>query len=160
MSTLQRKMPLNPFKIRVDFKLTCTGYDGIEVIKEALLTAKHAINDEEWKLDFKLIAPPIYKCEVLTLSRAQGEDKLKLALSIIKKVMKKNGGKFEQSGPPTVWGANKDEQELSELIEMAAEEEEGSEAEGEEDNQEGMAVMEQPEEIEGTSSDDEEEKKD
>jgi len=31
--------------------------------------------------------------------------------------MKKNGGKFEQSGPPTVWGVNKDEQELSELIE-------------------------------------------
>ena len=69
MATLKRKMPLNPFKIRVDFKLTCTTYDGIEVIKEALLTAKHAINDEEWKLDFKLIAPPIYKCEVLTLSR-------------------------------------------------------------------------------------------
>ena len=48
MATLKRKMPLNPFKIRVDFKLTCTTYDGIEVIKEALLTAKHAINDEEW----------------------------------------------------------------------------------------------------------------
>jgi translation initiation factor 2 subunit 1 len=117
MQTLKRKLPLNPFKIRVDFKLTCTTYDGIEIIKEALLAAKHAVNDEEWNLDFKLIAPPIYKCEVVTLSRNQGEEKLKQALAIIKKVMKKNSGKFEQSGPPTVLGVNKDEQELSELIE-------------------------------------------
>lgn len=158
MQTLRRKMPLNPFKIRVDFKLTCTTYDGIEVIKEALLTAKHAINDEEWKIDYKLIAPPIYKAEVVTLSRNQGEEKLKEAMAIIKKVMKKNGGKFEQSGPPTVWGVNKDEQELSELIEMAAEEEESSGAE--EDNQEGMAVVDQPEEAEEDSSEDEDEKKD
>ena len=39
-------------KVRVDFSLTCTGYDGIDAIKEALLTAKHEVNDEkkgEWQ---------------------------------------------------------------------------------------------------------------
>ena len=48
IETLNRKLTVHPFKIRVDFSLTCTGYDGIEAIKEALLTAKHEVNDETW----------------------------------------------------------------------------------------------------------------
>lgn len=60
LATLQRKLTVNPFKIRVLFTLTCTGYDGVEAIKEALLTAKHEVNDETWNLEFKMIAPPHY----------------------------------------------------------------------------------------------------
>jgi translation initiation factor 2 alpha subunit (eIF-2alpha) len=41
-------MATNPLKIRVDFALTCTSFEGVDVIKEALLTAKHAVNDEHW----------------------------------------------------------------------------------------------------------------
>ena len=74
METLSRKMPQNPIKIRADCKLTCTTSDGIDVIKEALLTAKHALNDDKWKLEFKMHASPIYRVEVTTLSRGQGED--------------------------------------------------------------------------------------
>jgi len=48
LATLNRKLTVNPFKIRVDFSLTCTVYDGIEAIREALLTAKHEVNDETW----------------------------------------------------------------------------------------------------------------
>ena len=48
IETLNRKLTVHPFKIRVDFSLTCTGYDGIEAIREALLTAKHEVNDETW----------------------------------------------------------------------------------------------------------------
>lgn len=107
-ATLRRKMPLNPLKIRVECKLTCTSYDGIEIIKEALLTAKHQLNDEEWKLDFKMDAAPIYRIEVLTLSKAKGEEKLKQAQAIIKKVMKKNGGKFD-GGEPKIIGTKQEE---------------------------------------------------
>jgi translation initiation factor 2 alpha subunit (eIF-2alpha) len=32
--------------LRADFELTCFTYEGIEAIKEALLTAKKAVNDE------------------------------------------------------------------------------------------------------------------
>ena len=92
LATLARKLTVNPFKIRVDFSLTCTGYDGIEVIREALLTAKHEVNDETWNLEFKMIAPPHYKCEVVTHNRNEGEAKLKQALITIKRVMKENGG--------------------------------------------------------------------
>jgi len=76
IETLNRKLTVHPFKIRVDFTLTCTGYDGVEAIKEALLTAKHEVNDETWQLEFKLIAPPHYKCEVVTHNRSEGEKKL------------------------------------------------------------------------------------
>ena len=89
-------MATNPLKIRVDFALTCTSFEGVDVIKEALLTAKHAVNDSVWQLEFKIIAPPNYKCEVITHSKGEGEAKLKKALSIIKEVMKRKGGHFKQ----------------------------------------------------------------
>ena len=88
LAALHRKLTVNPFKIRVDFMLTCTGYDGVEAIREALLTAKHEINDETWQLEFKMIAPPHYKCEVVTHNRNEGENKLKEALAVIKRVIK------------------------------------------------------------------------
>ena len=77
LATLRRKLTLNPLKIRVDFSLTCTNYDGVEAIREALLTAKNEVNDETWNLEFKMIAPPHYKCEVITHNRIEGEAKLK-----------------------------------------------------------------------------------
>ena len=73
IDTIRRKIQTNPLKIRVDFTLTCTSFEGVDVIKEALLTAKHQVNDEVWKLDFKMIAPPNYKCEVITYKKADGE---------------------------------------------------------------------------------------
>ena len=76
LATLHRKLTVNPFKIRVDFSLTCTVYDGIEAIKESMLTAAHEINDDVWRLEFKMIAPPHYKCEVITHNRKEGENKL------------------------------------------------------------------------------------
>ena len=111
-------MTVNPVKIRVDFALTCTSYDGIEVIREAMLTAKHAVNVGEWHVEFKMIAPPIYKCEVSTYSRAEGEAKLKEAMAIIKRVMKENQGHFKQKSEPTIIGdKHKDEPDVAELIE-------------------------------------------
>ena len=93
-------MPQNPVKIRATFKLTSTATDGIDIIKEALLTAKHALNDDKWKLEFKMYASPLYRVEVTTQARAQGEEKIKAALKIIKRVMKERDGKFSASKDP------------------------------------------------------------
>ena len=76
LDTISKKMSSNPLKIRVDFSLTCTSFEGVDVIKEALLTAKHQVNVDGWKLEFKMIAPPNYKCEVVTHRKAEGELKL------------------------------------------------------------------------------------
>jgi translation initiation factor 2 subunit 1 len=77
LDTICKKMTSNPLKIRCDFALTCTSFEGVDVIKEALLTAKHQVNVDGWKLEFKMIAPPNYKCEVVTHRKAEGEVKLK-----------------------------------------------------------------------------------
>lgn len=117
LATLHRKLTVNPFKIRVDFSLTCTGYDGIEAIREALLTAKHEVNDETWNLEFKMIAPPHYKCEVVTHNRNEGEAKLKQALAVVKRVMKANKGAFKQDSDPQVIGAGSNDTDVAELME-------------------------------------------
>lgn len=86
------------------------------MIKEALLTAKHTVNDKDWNLEFKMIAPPIYKCEVVTHNKSEGESRLRQAMSIIRKVMKENGGAFRQKSEPTIIGASKDEPDVADLI--------------------------------------------
>jgi len=155
-------MVTNPLKIRVDFSLTCTSFEGVDVIKEALLTAKHRVNDETWTVDFKLIAPPNYKCEVLAHSRAEGEAKLREALEIIKTVMKEKKGHFKQKSEPTIIGAAKDEPDVAELIDTMRNREKDSDdslGSEEEDNDEGMGDVDLDEHVADDVSDEEEEKK-
>ena len=150
-------MSSNPLKIRVDFALTCTQFDGVDIIKEALLTAKHKVNDENWNVEFKMIAPPNYKVEVVTHSRAEGEAKLKEALNIIKTVMKANKGQFKQKSEPMLIGSSKDIPDVADLQKKA---DGASSDEGEEDNEDGMDIdLEDPEGVVDEDSDEEEKKK-
>jgi translation initiation factor 2 subunit 1 len=73
LDTINKKMATNPLKIRVDFTLTCTSFEGVDVIKEALLRAKHAVNTDGWNVEFKMIAPPNYMCQVITFRKGEGE---------------------------------------------------------------------------------------
>ena len=162
LATLQRKLTVNPFKIRVLFTLTCTGYDGVEAIKDALLTAKHEVNDETWNLEFKMIAPPHYQCEVVTHNRNEGEEKLKQALTTIKRVMKANNGTFKQESGPQVIGTNSNETDVAELLAQAAREDANDDGSDEESNEEGMGDIDLNEDgvvAEDESGDEEEEKK-
>ena len=164
METIRRKIASNPLKIRVDFTLTCTSFDGVDVIREALLTAKHQVNDNDWKLEFKMIAAPNYQVEVQTHAKAEGEAKLKEALAIIKSVMKKKGGHFKQRSEPTVVNAKQgDDTDVADLLEsMKARDGEdagGSDVEEEEDNDEGMGDVDLDEEVPDAVSEDEEEAK-
>ena len=142
LSTIQAKMSSAPLKIRVDFLLTCTTYDGVDVIKEALLKAKHEVNTDGWKVEFKMIAPPNYKCEVITHKKAEGEAKLLEALKIISEVMKQKQGHFKQKSHPTIIGANKDEPDTADLLDAMKnrQDQDGDEddSDPEEEEDEGM----------------------
>lgn len=140
LDTINKKMATNPLKIRVDFTLTCTSFEGVDVIKEALLRAKHAVNTDGWNVEFKMIAPPNYMCQVITFRKGEGEQKLIHALKIIKEFMKSRGGHFRQKSEPTVIGANK-EMDTDDLLEKFKQEQEKDHEEvesGEEDNREDM----------------------
>jgi len=39
-------MAPTPIKLRADFELTCFTYEGIDALKETLLTAKKEVNDD------------------------------------------------------------------------------------------------------------------
>lgn len=39
-------MAPTPVKLRADFELTCFTYEGIDALRDALLTAKKAVNEE------------------------------------------------------------------------------------------------------------------
>lgn len=48
-------MAPTPVKLRADFELTCFTDEGVDALREALLTAKKAVNDEHLKVDVSLL---------------------------------------------------------------------------------------------------------
>ena len=146
-------MAPSPVKIRADFELNCFTYEGIDAIKHALLTAKAAVNDDHIQVAFKLLAPPHYKCECITLDKAGGIAKLEKAVEIIEQVIKEKNGTYKLLTKPQIIGA-KDDKDLIEIMDKIDEENISS---TEEDNEEGMGDI----DIEGDEhGDDDEETKD
>lgn len=146
-------MAPSPVKIRADFDLNCFSTEGIDAIKHALLTAKAAVSDEHIQVAFKMIAPPHYKCECVTLDKAGGIEKLEKALEIIEREIKLKSGTFKLVNKPQVIGA-KDDKDIIEIMDRNEEGDEEGE-EGEEDNDEGMGDI----DIDGDGLDDEGAKK-
>jgi translation initiation factor 2 subunit 1 len=46
IESIARKMAPSPVKLRADFEITCFTYEGIDALKEALIIAKTAVNDD------------------------------------------------------------------------------------------------------------------
>lgn len=141
LDSIARKMAPTPVKIRADFELTCFTYEGIDALKAALLTAKAKVTAEDSSIpiSFKLIAPPHYRCETVTLKKNEGLTLLETALKEIETVIKERGGTFKLVNKPQVIGDSAKDKDLEEIMKMPGErdsEEGGSSAE--EDNDEGM----------------------
>lgn len=47
-----------------------------------------------------MIAPPLYKCETMTLEKAKGISKIEEALSVVEKVIKAKQGTFQLVSKP------------------------------------------------------------
>ena len=142
ISQIEKKIKVKPSKIRADFRLTSTCIEGVDLIKKAMLTAKHQVNVDGWNVDFKMIAPPEYKVEVTTLKRAEGIKKLQEALEIIKGVMLAKKEKFKELMAPHVIG-NSQDPDVGDLIEeMKRKELEEIESGESEDNEDRMASLE------------------
>jgi translation initiation factor 2 alpha subunit (eIF-2alpha) len=93
-----------PIKLRSCFNLLCYTYEGIEAIRESLLEAKRQTVSDQFKLVFQMIAPPQYKCEVVTLDKNGGAEHIEKAVAIIQKEIKKRGGMFKLLEGPTKIG--------------------------------------------------------
>ncbi len=53
--SIAKKMAPTPVKLRAGFELNCFTYEGIDAIKEALLAAKVAVNEEKFIVDVIII---------------------------------------------------------------------------------------------------------
>jgi translation initiation factor 2 subunit 1 len=92
LKNIVKKMAAAPVKLRSCFNLTCTTYEGIEAIRESMLVSKQTMAEskeyEKFKLVYQLIAPPQYKCEVVTLDKNGGTECVIKAVQIIEKEIK------------------------------------------------------------------------
>ena len=149
-------------KLRADFELTCFTYEGIDALKAALLSAKGKVNsvDEAIQISFKLIAPPHYRCETVTLKKNEGLALLETALKEVESVIKEKGGTFKLVNKPQVIGDSSKDKDLEEIMKMPGEHEDGEGgSSAEEDNDEGMGDIDLGEDAEGGSGSEGEERK-
>ena len=87
---------------------------------------------------FQLIAPPQYKCEVVTLDKKGGSAIIEKAVSIVQASIKKRGGIFKLVCGPTKVGTKGDDIERDDIIASLANNED--ESSGEESNEEGIKI--------------------
>ena len=110
MNILKKSIPI---KIRADFKLTCFNFDGIEVIKEALLKGEKK-STENIQIKLSIIKAPLYRC-ILTTTNAEKEKWLEImnqVLEEIKRSIEARNGNYLLKVNPSFFG--EDEESLSE----------------------------------------------
>jgi len=159
---IARKMAPTALKLRADFEMTCFTSEGIDALKEALITSRTLVNarDPDIVVSFKLIAPPNYRCETVTLKKVEGFALLEEALEEVEKVIKAKGGSYKLTSKPQIVGDSKGND-----VDDIPQENDGSEGGGEggssndEDNEEGMGDIDLGEEVEESKEEEEEEKK-
>ena len=86
-----------------------------------------------------MIAPPHYKCEVMTLDKHKGFSKLEEALSIIEKVIKEKKGTFKVLNRPQIIG-HKDDKDIEDIMQKIQDDKDDDASDNEEDNEEGIDI--------------------
>lgn len=141
IESIARKMAPTPLKLRADFELTCFSYEGIDALKAALLGAKAKVNavDPAIQISFKMIAPPHYRIETVTLKKNEGLALLDQALREVEAGIKERNGTFKLVNKPQIIGDSAKDKDLEEIMKMPGEYESGEGgSSAEEDNEEGM----------------------
>ena len=127
-------------KLRADFELTCFTYEGIDALKAALLVSKAKTNllHADIQVSYKLIAPPHYRVETVTLRKVEGLAVLEQALKEVETVIKEKGGTFKVVNKPQIIGDSAKDKDLDEIMKMPGEHDSNDGSSDEEDNDEGM----------------------
>lgn len=100
-----------------------------------------------------MIAPPKYKCEVVTLDKNGGTERIEKAISIIQAEIKQRGGIFKLVTPPTRIGSKGDGIDAEDIIAgLNKNDEDGSS--GAESNEEGIDIDLENDDIEHENEED------
>ena len=139
--SIAKKMAPTPVKLRADFEMNCFTYEGIDALKEALITSRTKVNSRyaDIQISFKLIAPPNYRCETVTLKKNEGLALLEEALREVERVIKGKGGTFKLSSGPQIIGDSAKDKDIEDIMKMPGEHADSDDnSSGDEDNEEGM----------------------
>ena len=71
-------------EIRGTFKLVCYAFNGIDSIKEFLLSGKY-IDENDCPIIYKIISSPEYECIIYSYDKTYGINLMKFSLEIVKK---------------------------------------------------------------------------
>ena len=121
-SYVKRKLAPQPVKIRSDIEVTCFTYDGIDAIKEALLSGEN-VGTVDAPIKIKLIAPPMYVMTSMTLDKDIGIETLNKAIETITTVIQSKGGSIDVKMAPKAVTL-REETELQAMLDRLALEQE------------------------------------
>ena len=93
-------------EIRSTFKLVCYAFNGIDSIKESLLSGKN-IEENDYPIIYKLISSPEYECIIYSYDKTYGINLMNFSLEIVKKEIEQKGGYFLMEKEPEVINSNK-----------------------------------------------------
>ena len=114
VEAISKRMTPQPLKIRADFKINCPTREGIYALRSAIKACKDEINDEHFQAEILIVAPPLYKIEVVSLEKQKAIQKIDQGLKVIKKVMAQKGGDFKLEKETYIIGGGQ-EKDLEEI---------------------------------------------
>jgi len=112
---IRRMLTPKAEKIRADIEVTCYKPEGIDAIVAALRKGRDLSTDEV-PIKIKLIAPPLYVLVTTSMNKEGGIALLTKAIEAIKEEIIKRKGEINVKAPPRAV-LERDEKELSSLLE-------------------------------------------
>ncbi|CAN0338888.1 unnamed protein product, partial [Phaeothamnion confervicola] len=105
-------------QVRADVEVTCYTYEGVDAVKEAL-RAGAACSTPEMSITIKLVAPPRYVMDTVTLDKEAGKAALQAAIdAVAAKIAEKRGRLEVKMAPKAV--SQREESELAAMMERLA----------------------------------------
>lgn len=111
---LKRKLIQHQLKLRAKIEVSCSEYDGIDAIKEALNKGMEA-SKEDCELKIKLIAHPLFALSLVCRDKSQGMATMEEAMGLIKEKIQSYKGNYVVKLAPELVGQDEkgEEQEGS-----------------------------------------------
>jgi len=98
---LRRKLVTQMLRMRAKVDVSCSEYEGIDAIKEALTKALE-VSTEECEIKIKLIGHPTFVLTCMCKDKVMGLKKLEEAIAIVKESIESKKGIFVERQAPQV----------------------------------------------------------
>jgi len=127
---LRRRLIQQTVRLRAKVEVSCSEYEGIDAVKEALLEGMKA-SKEECEVKINLVAHPLFVLTCTCREKTLGMSTLDSAMELIEKAIGERKGEFAIKAKPEIMGQDEKAEDVSS----------DEEASGEEEDQEGMGEL-------------------